>query len=135
MFIDQVKVYARAGHGGRGCVSFRREAFVPKGGPDGGDGGRGGSVILEASHDLNNLIAQFYVPRLIAKNGNHGEGQKKSGRGGKDLIVKVPCGTVVWKLPTPAEELPEPDPELVQNSEGEQAMVIDFDAAAEEEEA
>jgi len=135
MFIDQVKVYARAGHGGRGCVSFRREAFVPKGGPDGGDGGRGGSVILEASHDLNNLIAQFYVPRLIAKNGNHGEGQKKSGRGGKDLIIKVPCGTVVWKLPTPAEELPEPDPELVQNSEGEQAMVIDFDAAAEEEEA
>ena len=67
MFIDQVKVYARAGHGGRGCVSFRRESFEPKGGPDGGDGGRGGSVILEASHDLNNLVAQFFVPRLIAK--------------------------------------------------------------------
>ena len=74
MFIDQIKVYARAGHGGAGCVSFRREKFVPKGGPDGGDGGRGGSVILEASHDLNNLIAQFYRPRLIAENGNHGEG-------------------------------------------------------------
>ena len=69
MFVDQVKVYARAGHGGPGCVSFRREAFVPKGGPDGGNGGRGGNVILEASHDLNNLIAQFFVPRLIAKNG------------------------------------------------------------------
>ena len=61
MFIDQVKIYARAGHGGPGCVSFRREAFVPKGGPDGGNGGRGGNVILEASHDLNNLIAQFYA--------------------------------------------------------------------------
>ena len=61
MFVDQMKVFARAGHGGRGCVSFRREAFVPKGGPDGGNGGRGGNVILEGSHDLNNLIAQFYV--------------------------------------------------------------------------
>ena len=77
-FIDQAKIYVKAGGGGNGCVSFRREKFIPKGGPDGGNGGRGGDVILEASHDLNNLIAQFYVPRLIAKNGNPGEGQKKS---------------------------------------------------------
>ena len=132
MFVDQVKIYARAGHGGRGCVSFRREAFVPKGGPDGGNGGRGGNVILEASHDLNNLIAQFYVPRLIAKNGNHGEGKKKSGRSGNNLIVKVPCGTLVWKLPDPEPEPDDPEAEMVHSPEGEAAMMIDFDAEAEE---
>ncbi|MDP7011096.1 MAG: GTPase ObgE [Verrucomicrobiota bacterium] len=132
MFVDQVKVYAQAGHGGRGCVSFRREAYVPKGGPDGGNGGRGGNVILEASHDLNNLIAQFYVPRLIAKNGNHGEGKKKSGRSGKDLIVKVPCGTVVWKLPDPEPEPEDPEAEMVHSPEGEEAMMIDFDSVQDE---
>ena len=98
MFIDEIKIFARAGHGGRGCVSFRREKFVPKGGPDGGNGGRGGSVILEASHDINNLIAQYYSPRLIAQKGGHGQGQGKEGKGGKDLIIKVPCGTLVWKI-------------------------------------
>ncbi len=66
MFVDEIKIHARAGHGGRGCVAFHREAFVPKGGPSGGNGGRGGSVILQADHDLNNLIAQYYQPRLIA---------------------------------------------------------------------
>jgi len=135
MFVDQVKVYARAGHGGRGCVSFRREAYVPKGGPDGGNGGRGGNVILEASHDFNNLIAQFYVPRLIAKNGNHGEGKKKSGRSGKDLIVKVPCGTLVWKLPDPELKPEDSQAEIVYSPEGEAAMMIDFDAKANEEKA
>ncbi|NDA66588.1 MAG: GTPase ObgE, partial [Verrucomicrobia bacterium] len=69
MFVDEVKIYARAGHGGKGCIAFCREAYRPKGGPDGGNGGRGGSVILQADHDLNNLIAQYYVPRLIAENG------------------------------------------------------------------
>ena len=133
MFVDQVKVYARAGHGGRGCVSFRREAFEPMGGPDGGDGGRGGTVILEASHDLNNLIAQFYVPRLIAKNGNHGEGAKKTGKSGKDVIIKVPCGTVVWKLADPTPIGDEPKGEHVENFEGEQAMVIDLAAETAEE--
>ena len=67
MFIDQIKVYARAGHGGKGAVAFHREAYIPKGGPSGGNGGRGGSVILQADHDLNNLIGQYYVPRLIAQ--------------------------------------------------------------------
>ena len=128
MFVDQVKVYARAGHGGPGCISFRREAFAPKGGPDGGNGGQGGNVILEASHDLNNLIAQFYVPRLVAKNGDPGEGQKKSGHAGKDLIIKVPCGTIVWKLPDPEAEQEDPDPELVQDEGGEQALLIDSDS-------
>ncbi len=105
MFIDEIKIYARAGHGGKGCVSFRREAHVPKGGPNGGDGGGGGSVILEASHDINNLIAQFYEPRLIAKNGEHGKGKDMNGRSGKDLIIKVPCGTLVWLVPPSPEAL------------------------------
>ena len=75
MFIDEIKIYARAGHGGKGCVAFHREAFVAKGGPSGGNGGRGGEVILEADHDLNNLIAQYYQPRLIAQDGEPGLGK------------------------------------------------------------
>lgn len=97
MFVDEVKVFARAGHGGKGCVAFLREAYRPKGGPDGGNGGRGGDVILEADHDLNNLIHQFYQPRLIAQNGDHGMGKGMDGHAGKDLLVKVPCGTLVWR--------------------------------------
>ncbi|MBM3871874.1 MAG: GTPase ObgE [Verrucomicrobia bacterium] len=103
MFVDEVKIFARAGHGGKGCVAFCREAYRPKGGPDGGNGGRGGSVILQADHDLNNLINQFYVPRLIAEKGQFGMGKGMDGHAGKDLIVKVPCGTLVWKLPVPTE--------------------------------
>ncbi|MFM2295791.1 MAG: GTPase ObgE [Verrucomicrobiota bacterium] len=99
MFIDEIKVYAQAGHGGKGCVAFHREAYVPKGGPSGGNGGRGGSVILQADHDLNNLIGQYYIPRLIAKGGDPGYGKGMDGPAGKDLIVKVPCGTLVWKTP------------------------------------
>jgi len=98
MFIDEVKILARAGHGGRGCVAFLRETFRPKGGPSGGNGGRGGEVILEADHDLNNLIAQYYQPRLMAEDGEHGMGKGMDGRAGKDLVVKVPCGTLVWRL-------------------------------------
>ncbi|MGA9449802.1 MAG: GTPase [Verrucomicrobiia bacterium] len=98
MFVDEIKIYARAGHGGKGCVAFHREAFVPKGGPSGGNGGRGGSVILQADHDLNNLIAQYYQPRLIAPDGRPGLGKGMDGHAGKDLIVKVPCGTLVWRL-------------------------------------
>jgi GTP-binding protein len=100
MFIDQIKIYARAGHGGKGAVAFHREAYIPKGGPSGGNGGRGGDVILQADHDLNNLIGQFYKPRLIAENGEGGGGKGMDGLAGKDLIVKVPCGTLVWKLPS-----------------------------------
>ncbi len=103
MFIDQVKVYARAGHGGKGCVAFQREAYRPKGGPSGGNGGRGGSVILEADHDINNLVNQYYTPRLIAENGQAGMGKGMDGLAGKDIIVKVPCGTLVWRLPVPPD--------------------------------
>ncbi len=105
MFVDQVKVYARAGHGGKGAVAFHREAFVPKGGPSGGNGGRGGDVILQADHDYNNLISQFYTSRLIAQNGEAGMGKGMDGHAGKDLIIKVPCGTLVWK--EVAEMVPE----------------------------
>jgi GTP-binding protein len=100
MFVDRVKVFAHAGNGGRGSVSFRREKFVPKGGPDGGDGGRGGNVILQAERHVDNLANLFYEPLIKAKNGGHGMGKKMSGRAGADKIVKVPVGTVVW----PAEE-------------------------------
>jgi GTP-binding protein len=98
MFVDEIKIYAHAGHGGKGCVAFHREAYIAKGGPSGGNGGRGGSVILQADHDLNNLIAQYYQPRLIAEEGEGGLGKGMDGHAGKDLIVKVPCGTLVWRL-------------------------------------
>ena len=100
MFVDQVKVYARAGKGGKGCVAFHREAYITKGGPSGGNGGRGGDVILEADHDYNNLIEQFYRPRLIAQSGEAGMGKGMDGHAGKDLIIKVPCGTLIWKYPS-----------------------------------
>jgi GTPase len=97
MFVDRIKVFAQAGNGGRGCVSFRREKFVPKGGPDGGDGGRGGDVILRADVHVDNLSNLFYEPIIKAKNGGHGQGKKMHGRGAGPKIVKVPVGTVVYK--------------------------------------
>jgi GTPase len=115
LFIDEIKIYAQAGHGGPGCIAFVHEAYRAKGGPSGGNGGRGGSVILEADHDLNNLINQYYAPRLIAEKGQHGLGKGMDGRAGKDLIVKVPCGTLIWRLPgNPASEAEpeEQEPEL-----------------------
>ncbi|MFO1486900.1 MAG: GTPase ObgE [Verrucomicrobiota bacterium] len=139
MFVDQIKVYARAGHGGKGAIAFHREAYIPKGGPSGGNGGRGGNVILEADHDLNNLIAQFFQPKLIAKDGEGGMGKGMDGLAGKDLIVKVPCGTLVWKLPvaesTEESEEAEEKPKLrsasqqrpiIRHSAGYSAMEVDL---------
>jgi GTP-binding protein len=97
MFIDRIKVFAQAGKGGRGSVSFRREKFVPKGGPDGGDGGRGGDVILRADRHVDNLANLFYEPIIKAKGGGHGQGKKMAGRTGANKIVKVPVGTIVWR--------------------------------------
>jgi GTPase len=97
MFVDRIKVFAQAGKGGRGCVSFRREKFVPKGGPDGGDGGRGGDVILRADRHVDNLSNLFYEPIIKAKNGSHGKGKKMTGRAGANKIVKIPVGTIVWR--------------------------------------
>ena len=102
MFVDRIKVFAHAGNGGRGCVSFRREKFVPKGGPDGGDGGRGGDVILRADVHVDNLSNLFYEPIIKAKNGGHGQGKKMHGRGAVPKIVKVPVGTVVFRDDTSA---------------------------------
>src|SRR5213594_3943134 len=100
MFVDRIKVFAQAGSGGRGSVSFRREKFVPKGGPDGGDGGRGGEVILRADRHVDNLSNLFYEPIIKAKSGGHGMGKKMHGKSAPAKIVKVPVGTIVW----PADE-------------------------------
>src|SRR5438270_6228901 len=97
MFVDRIKVFAQAGNGGRGSVSFRREKFVPKGGPDGGDGGRGGDVVLRAERHVDNLANLFYEPIIKAKDGGHGKGKKMAGRAGANKIVKVPVGTIVWR--------------------------------------
>jgi len=97
MFVDRIKVFVHAGKGGRGCVSFRREKFVPKGGPDGGDGGRGGDVILRADRHVDNLANLFYEPIIRAQNGGHGKGKKMTGRAGANKIVNVPVGTIVWQ--------------------------------------
>ena len=158
MFIDEIKIYAQAGHGGKGCVAFHREAYITKGGPSGGNGGRGGSVILQADHDLNNLIQQYYVPRLIAQVGEAGMGKGMDGHAGKDLIVKVPCGTLVWQLsdttPPIEKKMRRDDDEedeeesenmmlgtstgkrpLFRTSQGKSALEIDLSKEAEEAEA
>ncbi len=98
MFVDRIKVFAQAGSGGRGSVSFRREKFVPKGGPDGGDGGRGGDIILKADSHVDNLSNLFYEPIIKAKNGGHGMGKKMFGRSAPNKIVKVPVGTMVFAV-------------------------------------
>lgn len=95
MFLDYAKIYVKAGRGGSGCVSFRREKFVPKGGPDGGDGGRGGSIILKVDPQLRTLIDYKYHSRYNAKRGQHGKGGNKHGRKGEDITLKVPPGTVI----------------------------------------
>lgn len=105
MFVDRIKVFAQAGNGGRGCVSFRREKFVPKGGPDGGDGGKGGDVVLRADVHTDNLAALFYEPMIKAKNGGHGQGKKMHGRGARPKMVKVPVGTMIF----PAKNAEESD--------------------------
>lgn len=98
MFVDEVDIRVAAGDGGKGCVSFRREKFVPRGGPDGGDGGRGGSVWLRASSHLNTLVSLQFHPLCRAERGSHGEGSNRTGRSGADLYVEVPPGTIVYAV-------------------------------------
>jgi GTP-binding protein len=132
MFVDEIKIYARSGHGGKGCVAFHREAYIPKGGPSGGNGGRGGSVILQADHDLNNLIAQYYQPRLLAKDGEFGQGKGMDGHAGQDLIIKIPCGTLVWRLgnlPSPGLQPPSPHPMGRGQGEGSEQPVMSASAS------
>ncbi|MCX7877984.1 MAG: GTPase ObgE [Ignavibacteria bacterium] len=95
MFVDNVKIRIRSGDGGNGCVSFRREKYVPKGGPNGGDGGKGGDVVFKADDSLNTLIDFRFKKIFRAENGKHGQGGDKTGKSGKDLVINVPCGTII----------------------------------------
>jgi len=100
MFIDEVKIRVKAGDGGNGCLAFHREKYVPKGGPSGGDGGRGGDVILVATESYNTLLHLRYNPEHKAERGRHGEGSKRTGRNGASVEVPVPVGTVVYDADT-----------------------------------
>jgi len=100
MFIDRAKIHVRGGDGGNGVTAFRREKFVPRGGPSGGDGGRGGDVTLVADGSLNTLLHLRYNPQHVADRGSHGEGSNRSGREGADLIVRVPVGTQIFDATT-----------------------------------
>ena len=100
MFIDRAKIHVQGGDGGNGVTAFRREKFVPRGGPSGGDGGRGGDVIVVADASLNTLLHLRYNPQHVAQRGSHGEGSNRSGREGEDLIVRVPVGTQIFDATT-----------------------------------
>jgi GTP-binding protein len=105
MFVDEVDIHVTAGDGGRGALSFRREKFVPRGGPDGGDGGTGGSVYIVASSSKNTLVDFRYHPEFEARRGAHGQGSNKTGQSAHDLEIDVPVGTLVFEKGPDAEEL------------------------------
>ncbi len=96
MFIDEAKIHVKAGDGGNGCMAFRREKFVPRGGPSGGDGGKGGDVIMESTERHNTLVHFRFNPEYKAERGRHGEGSNKTGREGADVVLKVPVGTILY---------------------------------------
>ncbi len=100
MFIDFAKVSLKAGRGGKGCVSFRREKFIPKGGPDGGDGGKGGNIYFLADTQIQTLLDFRYRKNYKAENGDGGQGNRKSGKSGEDLVIKVPVGTIIKNIET-----------------------------------
>ena len=115
MFVDEVEIHVAAGHGGRGAMSFRREKFVPRGGPNGGDGGPGGSVYLVANANLNTLLNYRFQKKFEAGRGQHGQGSNRTGRNGEDITLQVPIGTQVF----------------VRDGDGEYALVHDFTAGGE----
>jgi GTP-binding protein len=96
MFIDEAKIRVKAGDGGNGCMAFRREKFVPRGGPSGGDGGKGGDIVMESSERHNTLVHFRFNPEHSAERGRHGEGSNRTGREGVDVVLKVPVGTIVY---------------------------------------
>ena len=96
MFIDEARIRVKAGDGGNGCMAFRREKFVPRGGPSGGDGGRGGDVVMESSESHNTLVHFRYQPEYNAERGRHGEGSNRTGREGDSVVLKVPVGTILY---------------------------------------
>jgi GTP-binding protein len=96
MFVDEAKIRVKAGDGGNGCMAFRREKFVPRGGPSGGDGGHGGDVIMESSERHNTLVHFRFNPEYKGERGRHGEGSNKTGREGENIVLKVPVGTIVY---------------------------------------
>ena len=100
MFIDEAKIRVKAGDGGNGCVAFRREKFVPRGGPSGGDGGKGGDVVMESSERHNTLVHFRFNPEYKAQRGRHGEGSNRTGREGEEVVLKVPVGTIVYDADT-----------------------------------
>jgi len=109
LFVDEVDIHVEAGHGGRGCLAFRREKFVPRGGPSGGDGGHGGSVYIVASPHINTLINYRYHPLSDAEPGQHGMGSNCTGAGGKDLELAVPIGTLVYEKIPATQNLEHPE--------------------------
>jgi len=112
-FIDRVRIWVEGGHGGDGCISFRREKYVPRGGPDGGNGGDGGDVILEVDPNLNTLIDYVFKRHFKAGRGAHGKGKNQTGRKGEDIILKVPPGTLVYEDDKLLGELLTPGDRLV----------------------
>jgi len=106
MFVDQIRIHAEAGDGGNGCVSFRREKFVPRGGPDGGDGGKGGDILLRTDVHTDNLVDFYYKPLLRAKRGEHGLGKNMYGKAGTDSTYNVPPGTLIYRIPPQILEEP-----------------------------
>ncbi|HTT23067.1 MAG TPA: GTPase ObgE [Candidatus Sulfotelmatobacter sp.] len=115
MFIDEAKIRVKAGDGGNGCMAFRREKFVPRGGPSGGDGGKGGDVVMESSERHNTLVHFRFNPEHKADRGHHGEGSNKTGRDGGDIVLKVPVGTIVYddESGEKAFEFTEPDQRFI----------------------
>lgn len=123
MFVDKVHIFVKGGDGGAGCMSFRREAHVPKGGPDGGDGGRGGNVVLHADSSLSSLIDYRFKHHFKAQRGTHGKGSKKDGACGEDLMLRVPVGTVVREYDEQTGEALEIIADLTHD--GEEVVVAD----------
>ena len=105
MFVDEVDIHVTAGDGGRGCLSFRREKFIPRGGPDGGDGGHGGSVFIVATQRKNTLVDFRFHPEFVAPRGQHGQGSNRTGQSGEDLEIDVPIGTLVFEKDPVSQEL------------------------------